>query len=222
MAIQGNDSGLLDVLHGAAGKNNYGAGGDFYTPGRHVVKVTETVVGKSENKKGIYKAIMGAQVLESVGGESNWVKEGDKAVRRGEPQAVPAIGIGSSRKQILMSDKGNWDSDLGNFCLAVKKTFAVMYRLCEEMGMLEDFLKERWPKSAHDRIQAFVERAEANSDVTVKEDITDIFTFDLAVGLIMHVDCGDKANKDKTFVINQVSWRASTADELSKFLEGAE
>ena len=112
-----------------------------------------------------------------------------------------------------MSDKGNFESDLGNFCLAVKKTFGAMFHLCEEDGNVNDFLKERWPPSEHPTIRAFVKRADENADATVQADILDIFRLDLAVGLIMHVTCGDKPNKDKTFVINQVAWTAGSADD---------
>ena len=213
MAITGNSSAVLGVLSGAAGKNNYGAGGDFFTPGKHKVRVTETTAGQSDQRKNVTKVIIASDIVDSQPGESNWVLENGKAERRGTPVAVPGISPGSSRKQILMSDKGNFDSDLGNFCLAAKKTFAVMYHLCKECDNLDEFLKERWAPSVHSRIHEFVKRAAATGDTTVQQDITDIFELDLANGLVMHVDCGDKSNKDKTIVLNQVAWRAGTAED---------
>src|SRR5574343_480183 len=146
MAIQGNESQVFNALGGAAGKNNYGAGGDYFTPGRHVVEVMETTAGPSGNlqKKNVINVILGARVLESEGRESTiWLQDG-KVVRRPESCMVPAIKRGSERKQILTSDKLNFDNDLGNFCLAAKRTFIAKFDLCEEADLLSDFLRERW------------------------------------------------------------------------------
>lgn len=224
MAIQGNVAQVTGILEGAAGKNNWGSGGDYFSPGRHVVEIIETTAGPStkQGAKGVVNVIIQGRTIQSEGRESYLMLRDEKVVRRPETTQVPALKKGTERKQVLVSTKPNFDNDLGNFTLAAKKTFLAKYALCEECGLLDDFLGERWSPAQQVQVRAYAEKARLNPDATLPEDFGVIFGLDLALGLVMHVDAGEKANQAETIILTPLNWKPGSVSDQQLKDEGEE
>ena len=215
-------TGNSKLVSGAAGKSNSGGGGDYFTLGKHKAMIAKVEVADSKRDDSDATIFIVEGIIVK-GGQGTVLYDRDpsgKAVKRDNAGFTEAPRIGRRQASVSTTAKGGtkrFQENLGDFCLAAKKTFMNVFNglsaANQEVFLTSAEQGKGFTGEALKRARAFAVRAKANPDATDSQDILDILECDLACNLVMTIECNQYCRKDGQ-LSGTSKWHAGTLEDL--------
>lgn len=205
-------------LTGAAGQDTSGPGaGDYFGPGTHKVQIVKVEAGPSKKPPHLNMVVVEGCIVKGGEGTELYRNVNGMVVKLEQPGILPAPHKGRKQAQVLVAKPEAMDrfqQNLGNFALNAKKTFMAVYKVAEAAGpeALQEFLANKG--LTFEQVKDFVARGKENPNTTVGQDILDVFTLDLPVGLVMIIDVVQYRTV-KGALTTVSTWKAGGPEDLA-------
>lgn len=210
------------LIAGAAGKSNSGGGGDYFSLGTHKVMIAKVEVAPSKKDEGESTVFIVEGIIVKGGkGTILYDRAADgKAIKKDNAGTSEAPRVGRRQANVCSTAKGGtkrFQENLGDFCLAAKKTFMNVYNglnaESKEVFLTDPENGKGLSGPALERTRAFIKRAQANPDSTTGDDIRDILECELALNLVMVITVSQYKRKDEG-LSGTTKWTAGSCEDL--------